>query len=287
MKRYFGCHVSSSGGLEQALINGDALGVNAIQLHPSPPQKWNSKPYPKGFEDKYLECKKDSKVEKVFFHAIYLINLANPDPQKFELSKLSLIHYLDLCSRIGGDGVIVHVGSLKDQEDESVGLKQVAEGIKWVLEESPANSNLLLEVAAGSGKIIGAKLEQLESITQMVGANDRLGYALDTQHLWASGYNLVDDLEPLVSSIDKHFGLSRVKLCHINDSMVALNSRKDRHENLGEGMIGGPAMARFINHPALANIPMILETPNLKDMETAAQEVNLFRKVIESGEWIK
>jgi deoxyribonuclease-4 len=286
LKRYFGCHVSSSGGLEQALINGDALGVNSIQLHPSPPQKWNSKPYPKGFEDNYLECKKTSKVEKVFFHAIYLINLANPDPQKFQLSKLSLVHYLDLCARIGGDGVIVHVGSLKDQEDESLGLRQVAEGIKWVLSESPANSNLLLEVAAGSGKIIGAKLEQLESITAMVGADDRLGYALDTQHLWASGYNLVDELESLVSSIDKHFGLSRVKVCHINDSMVALNSRKDRHQNLGEGMIGGPAMARFINHPALAKIPMILETPNLKDMETAAKEIDIFRRVIDSGNWV-
>jgi len=285
LKRYFGCHVSSAGGLEQALINGDALGVNTIQLHPSPPQKWNSKPYPKGFEDSYMAYKEKTKVERVFFHAIYLINLANPDPQKFQLSKLSLIHYLDLCGRIGADGVIVHVGSLKDQEDESVGLKQVAEGIKWVLDESPSDSKLLLEVAAGSGKIIGAKLEQLEKITAQVGHEDRLGYALDTQHLWASGYDLVTNLETLVSDIDKHFGLSRVKVCHINDSMVGLNSRKDRHENLGEGMIGGEALGKFINHPQLAPIPMILETPNLQEMESAVSEVNRFRKVIEQGSW--
>ncbi len=286
MKRYFGCHVSSSGGLEQALINGDKLGVNSIQLHPSAPQQWNTKPYPKGFEDKYLDYKESSKVEKVFFHAIYLINLANPDPQKFKLSKLSLINYLDLCSRIKADGVIVHVGSLKDQEDESVGLTQVAEGIAEVLEESGGDSKLLLEVAAGSGKIIGAKLEQLQFVTSKIGgASARLGYALDTQHLWASGYNLAENLEGLVGDVDRCFGLQNVHICHVNDSMVELNSRKDRHENLGEGKIGGLALERFINHPKLAHIPMVLETPNLKDMETAAAEVNRFRQVIESKQW--
>ncbi len=283
MKRFFGCHVSSSGGIENALINGDKLGVNSIQLHPSPPQQWNSKPYPDGFEEKYLQYKPTSQVEKVFFHAIYLINLANPDPQKFKLSKVSLINYLNLCSRVAADGVIVHVGSLKDQEDESVGLTQVAEGIKEVLGESEGDSRLLLEVAAGSGKIIGAKLEQLEFITSKVGASPRLGYALDTQHLWASGYNLADNLEGLVDNVDRCFGLQNVHICHINDSMVDLNSRKDRHENLGEGKIGGPALVRFINHPKLTHIPMVLETPNLKDMETAAAEVSRFRSIIELG----
>lgn len=280
MKRFFGCHVSSSGGLENALINGDALGVNTIQLHPSPPQKWNSKPYPKGFEDKYLEVKKTSKVEKVYFHAIYLINLANPDPQKFHLSKISLVHYLDLCNRISGNGVIVHVGSLKDQEDEDTGLKQVADGIKWVLSECNGESKLLLEVAAGSGKVIGARLEQLERVCDLAGNPSRIGFALDTQHLWASGYNVAEDLEGLVSSIDKHFGINNVQVCHINDSMVDCNSRKDRHQNLGEGKIGKEALTRFINHPKLLSIPMLLETPNLKDMETAATEVERFRKII-------
>ncbi len=281
VKRFFGCHVSSSGGLENALINGDALGVNTIQLHPSPPQKWNSKPYPKGFEDKYLEVKRTSKVEKVFFHAIYLINLANPDPQKFHLSKISLVHYLDLCNRISGDGVIVHVGSLKDQEDEETGLKQVAEGIKWILSECSGDSKLLLEVAAGSGKVIGAKLEQLERVYELAGNPKRVGFALDTQHLWASGYNVAEDLESLVDAIDKHFGLKNVNVCHINDSMVDCNSRKDRHQNLGEGKIGAEALTRFINHPKLVSIPMLLETPNLKSMDTAATEIGLFRKIIE------
>lgn len=280
MKRYFGCHVSVSGGFELAIANGDALGVNSIQLHPSPPQKWNSKPYPPEYEAKFLDAKKASKIEKVFFHAIYLINLANPDPQKFQLSKLSLVHYLDLMSRIGGDGVVVHVGSLKDQEDEEVGLKQVGEGIKWILEESTNDARLLLEVAAGSGKVIGSHMEQLARIYDYAGSPKRVGFALDTQHMWASGYDLAGNLESVVSDVEKFFSIDNVSLVHINDSKVEHNSKKDRHENIGEGTLGEKALTAFINHPKLQSIPMILETPRLKDMETAQIEVDKLKQIM-------
>ncbi len=281
MNRFFGCHVSSSGGIENALINGDELGVNSIQLHPSPPQKWNSKPYPKGFEDKFLERREISKVQRVFFHAIYLINLANPDPQKFQLSKLSLVHYLDLAARIGGDGVIVHVGSLKDQEDETVGFTQVADGINWILNESKNNSRLLLEVAAGSGKVIGSKMEQLAEIYRLAGKPERVGFALDTQHMWASGYDLVQDLEEVIAAIGANFGFDKVWAIHVNDSKVPHSSKKDRHENIGDGSIGWAGLRKFVNHPSISHIPMILETPHLKDMETAKIEVQSFIKLLE------
>jgi len=280
VKRYFGCHVSSSGGLENSLKNGDFLGVNAIQLHPSPPQKWNSKPYTSGFEDKYLIEKKTSKVEKVFFHAIYLINLANPDPSKFHLSKISLVHYLELASKIGADGVIVHVGSLKDQEDENVGFAQVAEGIKWVLDQSPGGARLLMEVAAGSGKVIGSKMEQLANIFKLAGYPKRLGFALDTQHMWASGYNLIENLEVVIESIKNNFSFENIGCIHINDSKVDYNSKKDRHENIGGGSIGWEGLKAFVNHPELIGIPMILETPHLKDTETAKLEVEKFKELL-------
>ena len=105
MISYFGAHVSVSGGLEKAIENASALGVNSIQIHPSPPQRWNRNPYPPGYEEKFLELKARSSIEKVFFHAIYLINLVSPERDKVEQAKDSLAHYLDLLGRIQGDGV--------------------------------------------------------------------------------------------------------------------------------------------------------------------------------------
>src|SRR5262245_52157491 len=116
--RLYGAHVSVSGGIANAIRNGQQLGCTAIQLHPAPPQRWNTKPFAAGIEDEFVSLRKDSEIRQVFFHGIYLINLANPDPQQAHLSKSSLLHYLDLQARIGGDGVIFHVGSMKHQSEE-------------------------------------------------------------------------------------------------------------------------------------------------------------------------
>lgn len=273
MKRYLGCHVSASGGMETSLAHAQTLGVNTIQLHPSPPQRWNSKPFSADYAKKFIAARPDSGVEKVFFHGIYLINLANPDPQQFHLSKTSLVHHLELSARIGGDGVIFHVGTAKHAADEKSALEQAAAGVNWIMAESPAPSRLLLEVAAGAGSIIGDKVEELAAIYAQVEQKDRVGFALDSQHLWASGYDLTNDLEKNIANFDAALSLDKIWAIHLNDSKVPLASKKDRHENLGDGAIGTATLAAFVNHPKLRHIPFILETPGLKDMETAAIEV--------------
>lgn len=278
--RYFGCHVSSSGGLANALRNGDELGVNTVQIHPSPPQKWNSKPFPKDYEKEYLELKKTSGVRKIFFHGIYLINLANPDPQKLHLSKTSLLHDLDLSSRIGGDGVIFHVGSMKDQEDDAAGYKQIIHAINWIMEEAANKAELLMEVAAGSGKVIGSKMEELARIYEGVKQQDRVAFALDSQHMWASGYDFKAGVDQIVTAVDRVLGLEKIRAIHLNDSKTECASKKDRHENLGKGLIGEEALSSFINHPKLMQIPFILETPALKAMDSAKEEVEHFRQVV-------
>lgn len=279
MNRFLGCHVSASGGLENALKNAIELGVNVIQLHPSPPQKWNSKPYTRGTEDAFLALRPSAGVDKVFFHAIYLINLANPDKQKFHLSKVSLVNYLDLNARLAGDGVIVHVGSLKDHsEDDAAGFRQIIDGIDWVLKESPPESKLLLEVAAGSGRVIGSRLEELARIYEGVLEKKRLGFALDSQHLWASGYDLVNELDEVVNQVDRVFGVEHLGAIHLNDSKTELASKKDRHENLGDGLIGEKALKALLNHTLLKSTPFILETPGLKSLDTAKLEVERLKK---------
>jgi len=277
--RYLGCHVSASGGLDKALERGEALGVNTIQVHASPPQKWNVKPFPKGIEARYLDKKKTSIVEKVFFHAIYLINLASADQAKIEFAKLSLINDLDFNSRIEGDGVIFHVGSMKDQLDNEAGLRQVAETINEILAASKNKARLLLEVAAGSGKIIGSKLEELRFIYDLIKEQARVGFALDTQHMFASGYDLKDHLNQVIEEVDKIFTLDKVWAIHLNDSMTELNSKKDRHQNLGDGLIGNDSLSALLHHPKLSNIPFILETPDLKTEATAKIEVEKLKNL--------
>ncbi len=275
--RFFGAHVSSSGGLENALKNGQELGVNTIQLHPSPPQKWNSKAFAPGAEDKFLEMREQSGIARVFFHGIYLINLANPDAAKQHAARQSLVNYLDLCARIGAAGVIFHVGSMNNEPSEELGLARAAESINKILDEAKNPARLILEVAAGSGQVIGDRMEELATIYHKVEDKSRVGFGLDSQHMWASGYDLRNDLEQIVSDMERIFTLDKVWSVHLNDSKTELGSRKDRHENLGDGLIGKDALLAFLNHPKLRSIPYILETPALKDLESAKAEVEKLR----------
>lgn len=281
MLRPFGAHVSSAGGIENALIAGKTLQIDSIQIHPSPPQKWNTAAYKKGFEDKFNDLRPDSGVKHVFFHAIYLINLATPDEQRFHLAKTSLLNYLELLSRVKGQGVVVHVGSMKDQPDDQVGYDRVASAIDWIFERSPKDARLILEVAAGSGKIVGSKIEELRAIYDRVKDKERLGFGLDTQHMWASGYDVKNSLEDIVSQVTKVFSLEKVWSIHLNDSLTEFGSKKDRHANIGEGLIGAEALKNFLLHKSFYDIPCILETPALGTPEGAMEQVAKIRAMLQ------
>jgi len=141
------------------------------------------------------------------------------------------------------------------------------------MENRAAPPRLLLEVAAGAGSIIGDRVEELATIYEKVEQKDRVGFALDSQHLWASGYDLAHELETIIKNFDAVLSIDKIWAIHLNDSKTALASKKDRHENLGDGSIGNEALSAFVNHPKLRTIPFILETPGLKEMETAKIEV--------------
>jgi deoxyribonuclease-4 len=207
-------------------------------------------------------------------HGIYLINLANPDNQKFHLSKMSIVHYLDLAEKINAPGVVFHTGSFKDTEPEE-GFSRIAKGIDWICDEAESSKPLFLECAAGAGGyVVGSKLEHLARIRDEVKNPERVKFCLDTQHLWASGYNLKGKLDEVVEEIDKVLGLDDVKCVHFNDSKVPFDSKKDRHENLGDGEIGQDAMTKILNHPKLKKLDFVMETPALKSMDTAQGEVD-------------
>lgn len=285
MSRNLGCFVSSAGGLFNILDRGEELGVNTVMTHPAPPQRWNSQPFKEEVIEKYLERKNaGTSIEKVYFHGIYLINLANPDKQKFHLSKVSVMNHLDLLNRIDGDGVIFHTGSFKDYgvNDLDKGFDRVVYGLNWIFENIPSEikgRKLMLECAAGSGNVVGDKFSELARIYE--GVKDEykpfLGFCLDTQHMFASGYDLINHLEEVVTEIESTIGWEKVKAVHFNDSKTDLASNKDRHENLGEGKIGKEAMSAFLNHSKLRDLPFILETPGLDEVETAKQQVEILK----------
>lgn len=292
MERNLGCFVSCAGGLFNIIERGNALGVNTVMTHPAPPQRWNSTPFKDETVEKYLEAKsKDKNIKKVYFHGIYLINLANPDSQKFHLSKLSVMHHLDLLRRINADGVIFHTGSFKDTTEE-VGFERVIYGLNWIFDEMEklpsAKENdsfwnkekLFLEVAAGSGNVVGDKFQELAKIYTGIKEEHRhkIGFCLDTQHMFASGYDLINNLDGVIEDLDSTLGLNKISAIHFNDSKTDFASNKDRHEDLGDlGKIGSKAMKAFLNHPKLAGKDFILETPSLDVFETAKQQVDLLK----------
>ena len=281
--RLYGCHVSCSGGHVNALIAAEKLAINTIQIHPCPPQKWNTAPFKAGLEDAFLERLPNSGVRKIFFHGIYLINLANPDDRAQKLAQLSLSNDLDFADRLTANGVIFHVGSLKHIESEEKAFELASGTINRIFEATKSSSNhnqannnqskLIMEVAAGAGTVIGQNIEQLISIYERVENKERLGFALDTQHLWASGNNLNEDLEQLLNVLGSSVGLDKLYAVHLNDSKTKFASKTDRHENLGDGTIGFEILKNVFFNKRLTDVPFILETPAMKELDLALEEV--------------
>lgn len=280
--RYLGAHVSVAGGLQNAISAAIQLDISAIQIHPTAPQRWISKPIETAGIETMVKAQKQSPVKIVFAHAIYLINLAQPDKQKFHLGKMALVHYLDFMHNVTtiakafdsdllAGGVVVHVGSAIHYPSKAEALDRVSYGINWILENSKGGQ-LLLESSAGSGQVIGEKLEDLHWLYEKTEQKDRLGIALDTEHMFASGYDWTKTDE-VMTEVERVLPLELVKVIHLNDSKVPCGSKKDRHENLGEGLIGEEALKRVINHPKLSAIPMVLETPRMKSIEEASIDI--------------
>jgi len=284
--RYFGANVSSAGGHQNAIKEAEKLGINSIQTMPTAPMRWSLKEILIEQVEAFVNAQKKSGVRKLLIHCVYLINLARKHKQMFHLSKMSIATYLsysqEIAKRSGNLdvlGVTFHPGSAKDLSSEE-GIKRISYGLNWILEQVPGDGMILLESSAGDGDIMGDKLEELAAMREGVEDKNRVGYVLDTQHMFVSGYDWRSDIVGVVEKIDEVLGLENVKCFHLNDSIPPFGSHKDRHANLGEGEIGISAIENIVNHPKLRNIPFILETPGLKSYDTAKKEVEKLREMV-------
>ena len=253
-----GAHVGVAGGIQTGVQRGVDLGCTAIQVFAQSPRQWKPQVHAPENLAAFREARAAADME-VVVHAAYLINLAGRDSDMIERSITSLRASCAVAAEIDAIGVVVHVGShLGDGLD--VGLGRIETALRPVLADLDERTWLLLENTAGVGGTIGRTVEELARLTDAVD-HPRLGLCLDSCHLWASGLDVGDDeaMDALVADVDARIGLARLKALHLNDSLTPLGSNRDRHGNIGQGLIGR-RLSAFLGHPALQGLPALLET---------------------------
>lgn len=281
---YLGAHVSSAGGIENSIKEGEKYDINTIQIMPTAPMRWVTKKISEESIEIFVKALKGSVVKKILIHGIYLTNLAREDRQLFHLGKMGLAVYLDFANRVSdlikrNDldveilGVCFHPGSQKELNYEET-LKRISYGIDWVLEEVGGKDWLLIETTAGTGSNTGKSFTELKNMRDGCKGKERVGYVVDTQHTYVAGYDWVNDIDGVVNELGKELTFERVKSIHLNDSMAPLGSNKDRHANLGEGKLGEWAIRNILKRKEFKNIPFILETPALKSSSTKKKEID-------------
>lgn len=264
-----GGHLSLNGKPRATVQWAAEHGFRSMQIFASSPGAW--KPpviYPERDAD-FLQARREYQIEPLVIHAIYLINLASANPVLVERSKESLIRTMQAGANLGATGVITHIGSHGGRGFEAV-ADQVASAIVEILARTPPEVLLILENSAGAGAIIGSTITELGAIVDRAGHPPRLGVALDTAHLCASGWDFADAPTAcrLVSEVDGLFGLDRLIVVHGNDSARPCGSHRDRHANIGKGFVGLEGFRHLLAQPALRAVPWILETPDLEERVT-------------------
>lgn len=274
-----GIHISTAGGIDQAIDRSVELGCNVFQIFISNPRGWRATPISKEDAERFRQKYSAAKIEEAIAHSIYLINLASPKDEFRELSIESLISGLINSEKLGLSGLVTHIGSHQG-DGLNVGIERVVDALKQILNESTCCTPILLENTAGAGNLVGKTFEEIGEIIKQVNS-DRLGFCLDTAHAFEYGYELQTEkgLDAMVEEVDKFIGLERLKSIHLNDSMTEFGSNRDRHEEFGEGHIGKNSLIRVINHPKLKHLPFIMETPKLKSGEAGKEFITEIRSL--------
>ncbi|MEA2640593.1 MAG: deoxyribonuclease, partial [Chloroflexota bacterium] len=245
-----------------------------------PPQRWFGPNHSDDTLDAYNRLASEFGIGPNVVHALYLVNLASPDPTQRQRSVAALIHQMHQCERIGALGLVVHVGSRKGLDDPSQALDMVAEGVGEILARS-ATTKFLIENTAGMGASIGSDFADIGGIIERLGGDERLGVCLDTAHTFEAGhdYRTRDGLDRMLDEFDHAVGLERLSAVHANDSKTAFGSNVDRHENIGRGRIGDETLGYFMTHPAMAELPFYLEVPGLLGRGPDRENVAALRRL--------
>lgn len=275
-----GAHVPTSGGMaKRSIAYAQTIQAEAIQVFASNPRGW-AMPEPNVEADEAFKAKASALDIATYVHAPFLINLGSPTTATYENSLASTNYSLARGKDIGALGVVIHTGSAVDINHIANAWKQIHDGMMPILEAlSDDSPTLLLEPTAGQGQSLVKKLDDLTNYLVALEYHPKVGICLDTCHVFAAGHDIArkggmtETLDLLVSIA----GADRIQLIHANDSMDVCGALKDRHQNLGEGKIGIDPFRELISHPAIANAPLILETPGQEPEH--GREVELLKKI--------
>jgi deoxyribonuclease-4 len=263
-----GAHISTAGGVANAPPRADEIGATAMQIFTKTPNQWKEREVSRGDAKAFRAALAASAVRFTCAHDSYLINLASPDAALRAKSIASFRAELRRCHALGLDALVSHPGNFID--DRASGIARNADAITEALEMEKGATRLLMELTAGQGTVIGSTFEEMALLLRKIPPKlrKRVGLCLDTAHVFAAGYDLINDYKGVWSRFDDVLGLPRLGVVHLNDSKAPLSSRKDRHELIGVGAIGAGPFRRIMTDPRLASIPKVLETPKGDDLVT-------------------
>ncbi len=258
-----------------------AIGADGVQVFVQSARTWNPTAHKPEDLAVLRAARETGQVQYIACHAIYFINLASPDPELIKKSRAALRNTIDVANAIAADGIVLHVGS-----HLGAGLDATLDQITSELTAALAHLDgpwLLLENSAGAGGTIGRDPVELARIINAVD-HPRLGMCIDTCHAYVSGVNVTNaaQLDALVEELDLRIGIDRLRCLHVNDALTACGSNRDRHANLGQGEMAD-GLALTLSHPALAALPMLLETPGAEGNGPDATEITQLRTLYAKG----
>lgn len=259
-----GAHVSTAGGIERAPARGRQIGASAIQVFTKTPNQWREPVLTDSRITSFGEELARARVRAVVSHDSYLINLASPDRRLWARSIASFRAELDRCRVLGVAFVVTHPGNF--MRERRRGLQRNAAAYAEALDAAPG-PRILIETTAGAGTALGATLEELAELRELVppGLRARIGFCADTCHLFAAGYDLANAWHDVWSEWDAVIGLAHLHCLHLNDSKTPFGSRRDRHELIGEGTLGPAPFRRIMRDRRFRHVIKIIETPKGDD----------------------
>ena len=272
----FGAHCS--GGIKKALDNAVGMGADAVQLFAQSPRTWRFPNHDQADLARFRERRAELDMP-AFVHALYLVNLAAPDDAIYAKSVETMRATVDAACAIEANAVVFHIGSHLGAGFET-GLARVIPAVGQVLERCNERTWLLMENSAGAGGTIGRSLDELATIFDALERHERLGVCIDSCHLYVSGIDVTEraTLDTLLAELDERIGLDRLLALHANDAKTPLGSNRDRHENIGDGLMG-EGLGVFLAHPRLQHLPVLLEVPGKDGKGPNADEIRKLREL--------
>ena len=256
-----GAHVSIAGGIEKAILRGAEIGATAIQVFTRNASRWQAKPLAAEAIRAFKQARSNSSIGYVAAHDSYLINLASPDAALRHKSIDTFVDELERCQQLGIEDLVMHPGAHM-QQGTAAGLRQLVESFTSIFQQAPGGVRVLLENTAGQGSCLGARFEELaEIIERLPTAN--FAICFDTCHAFAAGYDLSTDEAYTVTmaEFERLIGCQQLGLFHLNDSKKPCGARVDRHQHVGQGVIGATGFRALMQDSRFSHVPKIIETP--------------------------